>query len=126
MGRNNWTEEEYAAYQARNGQPRVTMPPAPEAALLTSVVVLAKRCGWLVYHTYDSRRSEAGFPDLVLVKPGHPVIFAELKRQDIKLPSGQQQAWLRSLGGATGVEAHLWRPDDWPTIEAILTQRGEP
>ena len=37
-----------------------------EKAFQTAVVELAELCGWKVYHTYDSRRSAPGFPDLVL------------------------------------------------------------
>ena len=42
------------------------------------VVKLAKLCGWRPYHTHDSRRSAAGFPDLILIKDGW-LIAAELK-----------------------------------------------
>ena len=40
------------------------------------VVLEARARGWRVYHTHDSRRSAAGFPDLVLVRPPR-VVFAE-------------------------------------------------
>ena len=39
-----------------------------EAELQRNVLSLAAMTGWLAYHTYDSRRSQAGFPDLVLVR----------------------------------------------------------
>ena len=35
------------------------------------VIKLAKLCGFRrPYHVHDSRRSEAGFPDLILIKDG--------------------------------------------------------
>ena len=36
---------------------------------MPAVVELAKRFGWLLYHTHNSRRSASGFPDLVMVRP---------------------------------------------------------
>src|SRR5689334_11224759 len=33
--------------------------------------------GWLVYHTRDSRKSEAGFPDVIALRAGY-MIVAEL------------------------------------------------
>lgn len=121
----SWTEEQYAAYvAARKPALGTTGHAEPERVLLTQVLALATQCGWQAYHTHDSRRSQPGFPDLVLVKPGHPVIFAELKRDDIKLPTPEQQAWLTSLRLATGVQAHVWRRRDWAIIEGILTQRA--
>ena len=41
-----------------------------EKQFMAQVVELAKLKGWLVYHTYDSRRSEPGFPDLCMVRKG--------------------------------------------------------
>ena len=38
------------------------------------VVEYAQRLGYMVYHTYDSRRSQRGFPDLVMVKEGRLVL----------------------------------------------------
>jgi hypothetical protein len=48
-----------------------------EEELLATVTQMAQLQGWMVYHTRDSRRSQTGFPDLVLVRP--PVVwFVEL------------------------------------------------
>ena len=74
--------------------------------------------GWMVYHTYDSRRSTAGFPDLVLVKPP-VVVFAELKTEK-GTPSKAQDEWLEQLGLCTDLSVHLWRPSDWDEIEERL------
>lgn len=57
---------------------------------------------WLVYHTHDSRRSEAGFPDLVMVRGGRCVV-AELKREG-KAPTQAQREWLEALGKVPGVQ----------------------
>ena len=94
-----------------------------EKAFLDAVVELATLCQWLVYHTYDSRRSQAGFPDLVLVKKKQ-LIFAELKTNKGRLRP-EQREWLDMLGlmadDCTNVGFYLWRPSDWDTIEKLLT-----
>lgn len=82
------------------------------------IVTLARYLGLKVYHTYDSRRSDPGFPDLVIVgKSG--VIFAELKSAKGRV-TAHQKMWLESLAGA-GAPTYLWRPDDWPEIQQVLT-----
>ena len=94
-----------------------------EKAFLDAVVELATLCQWLVYHTYDSRRSQAGFPDLVLVKKKQ-LIFAELKTNKGRLRP-EQREWLDMIGlmadDCTNVGIYLWRPSDWDTIEKLLT-----
>lgn len=82
-----------------------------EDALLAQVRRLALDLGWLVYHTHDSRRSEAGFPDLVLVnaKQGR-TLFRELKRMRGRV-SPDQRIWIDALQ-LVGQDAAIWRPDD--------------
>lgn len=81
---------------------------------------LAAFYGWtLGYHTHDSRRSPSGWPDLVL---GHEqwrlTLFVELKTEDGKV-SPAQQRWIDQLQ-RSGHFARVWRPSDWPEIEAVL------
>jgi len=94
-----------------------------EADFLAAVTELAVLCGWLVYHTYDSRRSQAGFPDLVLAR-ADTLIFAELKTAKGAIKPAQR-TWLDTLGAIAnaqpGVEVYLWRPKDWVGIEKVLT-----
>lgn len=105
------------------------------------VVDLARAFGWLAYHTFDSRRSAPGFPDLVLAHPLRGrVIFAELKREKGHVTQ-QQRGWIDALahverrvvllqqqhvdGLARGgqprpiVGVRLWRPSD---LDAIRTE----
>jgi hypothetical protein len=85
---------------------------------------LAQLGGWKVYHPFLSVKSPPGFPDLVLVRAGDPVIYAELKLGG-KHPTPAQAAWLDALRQAQGCEVYLWRPHDWPRIEArLLRHRG--
>ena len=89
-----------------------------EAELQASVLDMSQLRGWLSYHVYDSRRSAAGFPDLVLVR-GDRLVFAELKRERGRVTT-EQRHWLDALGEVTRVDARLWRPSDWRAIEEAL------
>ena len=81
-----------------------------EAELQRQVLEVARMLGWLCYHTHDSRKSESGFPDLVMVhERSGSTLFAELKR-DGQEPTPEQWRWLRALG-VRGV-AFVWRPAD--------------
>ena len=90
-----------------------------EKQFQAGVIKLARSCKWQVYHTYDSRRSQAGFPDLVLVRD--VCLFRELKTNSGKVSAAQKQ-WIETLAAA-GCDVAIWRPDDWPTIIDTLTQR---
>ena len=90
-----------------------------EADFQRHLIKLAKSNGWLAYHAFDSRRSEPGWPDIALAKAGRNLILAELKSRRGRL-STPQRAWLETLGQSTGLEVHLWRPDDWAEIVDLL------
>ena len=115
-----------------------------EDDLQAHIVRTARMLGWMVYHTFDSRRSAEGFPDLVMVRDGR-LIFAELKSQKGKRRP-EQGDWLNELGcfqealiGFAGLPfvperneipaaverlcgVYEWRPSDWYSgkIEAVL------
>ncbi|HZC06449.1 MAG TPA: VRR-NUC domain-containing protein [Ktedonobacterales bacterium] len=104
-------------------QPVVALvaPPAQgerEAAFQAAVIELAQLTGWLVYHTHDARRSAPGWPDLALCKPPR-LLLIELKTTHGRLRP-EQLVWLTALAGCAGIEAAVWRPADWPTIERAL------
>ena len=81
-----------------------------EKQLQEAVRRLAKLLGWLCYHTFDSRRSEPGFPDLVLCKRER-LMFRELKVGG-RRPTERQQQWLDALTAA-GQDAKVWTNADW-------------
>ncbi len=78
---------------------------------------LLRLYGWRYYHTHDSRRSSAGFPDLCAVR-GSRLVFIELKTETGRV-SDEQKAWLADIENA-GVEAYVWRPSDMERIPGIL------
>jgi len=90
-----------------------------ETQLQNKILKLARMTGWLSYHTWDSRKSQPGFPDLVLVRRER-LVFAELKSEKGKLTPAQVE-WNEALK-ATAAEVYVWRPADWvdSTIERCL------
>jgi VRR-NUC domain len=100
--------------------------PISERQLQEYVLELARLQGWLAYHTFDSRRSQAGFPDLVLVRPPR-LLFVELKGETSKGTLGKlskaQREWLDALIMVSldiqrklperPLRAVVWTPEDW-------------
>lgn len=101
----------------RVAEKRAKHPLLTEKRWMAQVIALARMLGYRVYHTWDSRHSQGGFPDLVLVRRPR-VIFAELKREDGRV-TREQQAWIDELR-ACGQEVHIWRPSDLETIVRVL------
>jgi hypothetical protein len=95
-----------------------------EAQLQTQVLAMARFHGFtLTYHTYDSRRSDAGFPDLVMVNPRQKrVLFRELKREKGSITS-KQQTWIDTLTAA-GQDAAIWKPSHLFSGEIEASLRG--
>lgn len=94
-----------------------------EKRLQAAVVELATFLRWRSYHAFDSRRSAAGFPDLVLAREGR-LMFVELKAKKGRLTQ-EQREWLAALRRCS-VEVHVWRPRDWDdgTVQRALSGEG--
>lgn len=90
-----------------------------ERELQASVIELAQLQGWLTYHTFDSRRSAPGFPDVVAVR-GFRLLAIELKSHRGQVTHDQRR-WLNALAGA-GTETYTWKPEEWTSgrIEEVL------
>jgi hypothetical protein len=83
------------------------------------VIELAELYGWLIYHTFDSRRSHPGWPDLVLCRPPTgELIYVEMKTDKGRL-SGPQRMWLDALRDCNQ-EVHVWRPRDFDAVHERL------
>lgn len=97
-----------------------TAPSVPasisEEDFQAGVIEFAKRHLWKVYHTRNSRKSEKGFPDLVMVRA--TTVYAELKSED-GVVTADQQGWIDALMFA-GEEVYVWKPSDWPQIAKVL------
>lgn len=82
---------------------------AAESALQDTIRVAALRNGWHFYHTRNSRRSDAGFPDCVCIKDGRMLVF-ELKAQKGKV-TPQQRRWIEAFDALPMVIAAIVRPE---------------
>jgi hypothetical protein len=83
------------------------------------VLELALRYGWAHFHPFDMRRSDAGWPDLVLIRPPE-LLVVELKTDKGRMRP-RQQIWLDELA-ACGVETAVWRPRDFEELHARLAR----
>lgn len=117
-----------------------------------SVMELAELSGWETLHVRTSMQQgrymtattgtmAKGWPDLVLIhKKRRVLIFAELKAARGRLSVEQERAlsvleaiesvpmysdWTHSTPIRTGIYTVVWRPSDWPSIEATLTHQEE-
>jgi hypothetical protein len=90
-----------------------------EAQFQAQLLELARMLQWRVYHTHDSRKSQHGFPDLVLVRDR--LMMLELKRDTTRTTPPQRQ-WLAALH-ATGVEVYVVRPRNTDAIARLLAAR---
>lgn len=95
---------------------------ATERQWQDTILEAARRLNWTCYHTFDSRRSAPGFPDLCCVRAGGPLLFIEVKTERGTLTPAQR-CWLGMLETVPGVLAMVARPSDWEHIESIL--RGD-
>jgi hypothetical protein len=92
-----------------------------EPAFQRQVLELAHLHRWVSYHPYDSRRSEAGWPDLALCRPPR-LVLAELKSATGRVSKAQRR-WLDLLAACPGVEVYCWRPADWAEVIRVLAPR---
>lgn len=101
----------------------------PEESFQLAVVDLAHLYGWRVAFFRRSRTKRGwrtavgadgkGWPDLILCHPKSGRILA----RELKVPPNdttpEQEEWLRVLC-VVGVDAKVWTPADWVTIELEL------
>ena len=92
--------------------------PISEKHFQQQVIDLAKLHGWKVYHTFDSRKSEPGFPDLVLVR-GEMLRFIEAKSETGRLSEAQTE-WITALDAVKWIDTDVCQPRDWEYIKEIL------
>lgn len=113
----HWTQAEYDRFLRQGPDGALT-----EKALQSAVVRLLRQHGYtFCYHTFDSRRSPSGFPDLIAChrEPGHVALAFECKTATGQVTLAQQ-AWLDALAQSTGVVAQVVRPADLEALVALL------
>lgn len=94
--------------------------PVTEAQWQRSVVDLARYHGWWVLHHPDSRRAtEAGMPDLTLVRPPR-LLFAELKTARGQVRPDQAKVF--AMLADCGAETVVWRPGDMDIVREVLAR----
>ena len=90
----------------------------PEIDFMAQIIECAEACGWWVFHVHDSRRSNPGWPDLVLLR-GVVMILLEIKaKKGRRRP--EQIAVIARLKQVKYVFADFAEPSNWPEIEAVL------
>ncbi|MCR4340682.1 MAG: VRR-NUC domain-containing protein [Gemmatimonadaceae bacterium] len=118
-------------------QPSHTLKVITEDALLTAVLELAARLGWLCYHARPAETGKGwrtaaqgngakGFPDCVLAHPKQRrLLFVELKAKGGRL-SPAQVDWLDTLTDTACCEPYCWNVDDWTDGTVEMTLRAGP
>ena len=96
-------------------------PPETEAHFQAQVVKLARTFGWRVFFTAHSKGSPPGWPDLVLVRPPHMLMW-ELKSEKGLLTLTQDET-LSALMECTKLGVGVLRPSDW---DAIVSELRDP
>lgn len=82
-----------------------------EARLQQTVHQLCSCLRLLHYHTHDSRRSNAGWPDLAIIRADE-LLLRELKSERGAVRP-EQRTWLDALAQVRRVSVGVWRPADW-------------
>lgn len=101
--------------------PAIPLADVLEKDWQAQIVQLARQLGFQrIYHTFNSRRSAHGFPDLILLRDR--LVAVELKRETGKL-TDEQAGWIRALVAAN-VEVYVARPRDLDALARILSARA--
>ena len=93
------------------------LPPMTERAWLAQALRLAEVLGWRTYHTWSSKHSAAGLPDVLAIRRPR-VVWLELKSQRGRA-TPEQLAWIVARE-ACGQEVYIVRPLDAERLARIL------
>lgn len=91
-----------------------------EKQLQATIVQVARLNRWFCFHVHDSRHSERGWPDLVLLRPPH-ALFVELKTETGKVTDAQ--AHVLELLADCGLTVAVWRPSHLDDVIARLQEK---
>ena len=90
-----------------------------EAAFQQQILDLARTLGWRCYHTWDSRHSEGGFPDIIAIR-GATLLALEIKGAKAKEPPPDQVAWIGAFQQVRFVHADFVYPRHWEQVAETL------
>ena len=83
------------------------------------IIDFARLNSWLVYHTFDSRHSEGGFPDIIAIR-GATLLALEIKGAKAKEPPPDQVAWIGAFQQVRFVHADFVYPRHWEQVAETL------
>lgn len=79
-----------------------------EKEFQAQVLAAARTLGWeLQYHTYDSRRSQKGWPDLVLIHPEKRLLVIWELKTEKGIVGPDQLEWMHGLRGVLGGQPNV-------------------
>lgn len=97
-----------------------TRPRMTGEQVKAGLIDAARNLGYLVYSTPDSRKTDTGWPDILLCLPGRCVIAIECKSRGERLRPGRvtkrgrampgQAEWLAAIAETAGCRAYVVRP----------------
>jgi len=95
-----------------------------ERELQRLVLEVLRREGWIAYHTFDSRRSEPGFPDVIAIR-GDRLLALECKTERGRVTQAQRR-WLEAFAEVRGAAAYIVRPAaDMDELAVLAGSMGE-
>jgi hypothetical protein len=102
----------------------VPPPEVSEGQLQARVREVCKRLCLLHYHTKDSRKSERGFVDSMIIAPTGGVLWAMELKVEGQTPTEDQKRWLHALSRVTRVESGIVRPSSLAAFVKRLQEEG--
>lgn len=96
----------------------------PEAEVQRALQDAASVLGAMFYHSYDSRRDAAGWPDVALTIPGSGTLWLIECKSEVGRLRPEQMAWGLALLGVDRIRYEVVRPSTLTeTIEEIARGR---
>lgn len=98
----------------------MTEPFVTEAQYMQQIKDAARALNWRTFHCFNSRRSDKGFPDLLLIR-GPNLLTLEVKSERGRV-TAEQADWIAAFKQVKYVDAAIARPPNWDEILDVLTR----
>ncbi len=86
---------------------------------MQAIIDASKHLGYRCFHTFDSRRSEPGFPDLLLLRERDGRRYVIETKTEKGPVTTEQLAWIAAFSSC-GIPAMVARPNDLDTVLEML------